>query len=231
LSGRILIPTQGAGDWRRLLAQPEKHWRTGFSARSLAYCWESAEGFPPEVAGLFSKSDVPAFQHIELLLALPEHTVALPPNGRHPSQNDLFVLARANDGGLIAITVEGKVSEPFGDTLGGWNAEASRGKIERLAFIQEQLSLSGQLPAKIRYQLLHRTASAVLEAGRFHTRNAAMIVHSFSQDDLGFDEYRAFLALFGVPDPAPGRLFLLNKTQGINLYSGWARGDEKFLRM
>lgn len=227
----IYIPTTNAEDWKRLLAAPDKHWRTGFSARSLAYCWESTQGFPPEVQQLFSHSEVPSFRQVELLLAIPEYQVSMPPRSGHPSQNDLFALGKAGDGQLIAITVEGKVSEPFGPTLGEWNAESSRGKTERLTFIQERLGLTGELPTYIRYQLLHRTVSAIIEAERFNARYAAMIVHSFNQDDLWFDEYARFLALFGAPASAPGKLFFLKETRGVKLYSGWARGEARFLQM
>jgi hypothetical protein len=232
LSHCIFIPTtNGADDWQNLLADPEKHWRTGFSAKSLACCWESADGFPPEVALLFSQSDIPAFQHIELLLAFPEYKVILPPRSGHPSQNDLFVLAKASEGQLIAIMIEGKVSEPFGETLGKWNVEASRGKNERLTFIKEQLGLTSELPVHIRYQLFHRTVSVVIEAHRFNAPYAVMIVHSFSQNDLWFDDYQNFLALFGVQTSEPGKLFFLKETRGVKLYSGWARGNEKFLQV
>lgn len=232
MSRRIFIPTtNGADDWQKLLADPEKHWRTGFSAKALAHCWESADDFPPEVALLFSQSGVRAFQHVELLLALPEHKVVMPPRSGHPSQNDLFILAKANAGPLIAMTIEGKVSEPFGETLGEWNAEASRGKAERLAFIKEQLGLTYELPTHLRYQLFHRTVSSVLEAGRFNASYAAMIVHSFNQDDLWFDDYQNFLTLFGVQASEPGQLFFLKDVHGINLYSGWARGNERFLQV
>jgi hypothetical protein len=232
LSRHIFTPTtNGAADWQKLLAAPEKHWRTGFSAKSLAYCWEKADGFPPEVALLFSQSNIPAFQHVELLLAFPEHKVIMPPRGGHPSQNDLFVLAKASDGQLIAITIEGKVSESFGPALGEWRAEASRGKTKRLIFIKEQLGLTGELPTHIRYQLFHRTVSAIIEASRFNAPNAAMIVHSFNQSDLWFHDYQNFLALFGAQASEPGKLFFLKETHGIKLYSGWAHGNEKFLQV
>jgi hypothetical protein len=32
---RILVPTEGPRDWRRLLAQPDFHWQPGRSAMSL----------------------------------------------------------------------------------------------------------------------------------------------------------------------------------------------------
>jgi hypothetical protein len=225
----IFIPTQNADDWQKLLADPEKQWRTGFSAKTLATCWETAGGFPPEVALLFSQSGIPAFHQIQLLLAFPEYQVAMPPSRGHPSQNDLFVLAKADDDHLIAITIEGKVSEPFGEKLDKWSAKASHGKKERLSFIQNRLGLSGDLPKHIRYQLLHRTASAIIEAKCFNAPYAAMIVHSFNQSDLWFDDYQNFLALFDVPSSEPGKLFFLKETHGVKIYSGWARGNEKFL--
>ena len=44
------LPTVGPQDWQKLLADPEKQWRTGYSARTIAYAWEAAKGhFPPEV--------------------------------------------------------------------------------------------------------------------------------------------------------------------------------------
>jgi hypothetical protein len=226
----IYVPTSGVDNWRKLLADPEKHWRIGFSARTLAYAWESAAGFPPEIQDLFSRSDQP-FQNVELLLAIPEHQVLMPPFGRHPSQNDLFVLAKDSRNGLMAMMVEGKVSESFDKNLAEWNAEGSLGKHKRLAFLKETLGLCGEIPPTIRYQLLHRTASAVLEAKRFTASNAVMIVHSFSQQDLWFENYQAFLSLFGISGAEIGRLHFLVESAGIRLYSGWVRGDERFLKM
>ena len=87
----ILLPSSGPDDWRRFLSEPDKHWRTGFSARSLAYCWEQADGLPSEIANLFSASSDFEGQTPELLLAVPEHKVPLP-GGTRESQNDVFAL-------------------------------------------------------------------------------------------------------------------------------------------
>ena len=58
----------------------------------------------------------------------------------------------------------------------------------------------GELPhPQIRYQLLHRTASAIIEARRFKTDEAAMIVHSFSPSKMWFDDFfslHVFVCLF-----------------------------------
>ncbi|UCG94451.1 MAG: hypothetical protein JSW13_01450 [Candidatus Aerophobus sp.] len=226
--GRIFVPTTSPENWRKLLADPEKHWRTGFSAKALAYCWEEADGFPPEVGRIFSESEIPSFRNIKLLLAIAEYRVSLP-GGTRPSQNDIFVLAKVQ-GQLIVIMVEGKVSESFGPAIGEWQATKSKGKTQRLKFIKEQLGLTQDVPLDIRYQLLHRTASAVTEAIKFNAQSAAMLVHSFSQDDQGFEDYQAFLGLFGV-QASPNRLVFVNETQGINLYCGWARGNPKYLEV
>ncbi len=107
----IFIPTQRPEDWRRLLADPDKHWRTRYSAKTLAYCWQSARGFPASVRRVFRKSPFELFHDLELLLAIPERKVPLPGKGK-ASFNDLFVLAKSGDD-LVSITVEGKVSESF----------------------------------------------------------------------------------------------------------------------
>jgi hypothetical protein len=70
-------------------------------------------------------------------------------------------------GGLISITVEGKVSESFDVTIDRWMIRDSRsGKPERLRFLLNELRLDESQINPIRYQLLHRTASAVIEAKR-----------------------------------------------------------------
>src|SRR5436309_2542925 len=72
---RILTFTTGPEDWRQFLADPQKHWRVGFSARTLAHCWEAADGFPEEVAAIFHGTDEPALTELEPLLAVPEFKV------------------------------------------------------------------------------------------------------------------------------------------------------------
>src|SRR5438034_723792 len=41
---KIYLPTVAPQDWQKLLADPEKQWRTGYSARTIAYAWEAAKG-------------------------------------------------------------------------------------------------------------------------------------------------------------------------------------------
>ena len=116
MTKRIYVPSNGVDDWKRLTASPTIHWKEGYSARSLAHSWENATGFPTRVkATLDSCCDL---KELELLLVIPEHTVALAGSGKG-SQNDAWVLA-GNQNGLISIAVEGKVDESFDKTLGRW---------------------------------------------------------------------------------------------------------------
>jgi hypothetical protein len=220
---RIYIPTSSTADWRRFLAEPERQWRKGFSARELAECWERSHGFPHEVQALFSNAANPDLHKLEMLLAIPEYKVDLPPEGGRPSQNDIFVLARTAGGDLVVIMVEGKVVEPFGPLLGDWLVDGSPGKQERLAFLCQTLGLEKDPPPGIRYQLLHRTASAILTAQRFNAHYAIMLVHSFSRDHAWLEDYQAFLGLYGVKGGA-GELVKIPMHGHPELFTGWVTG-------
>ena len=224
---RILSFTSGPDDWKALLADPEKHWRTGFSARTLAHSWESADGFPPEVAKAFSTSNHPAFSSLAPLMAVPEFKVPLP-GGSRPSQSDIFVLARSL-GGPVVIMIEGKVEESFGPTLDEWAVKTSTGKSRRLSFLLRTLRLPAELAnGEIRYQLLHRAASALIVAEQYRAAAAVMLVHSFSVTNAGWLDYENFLRLFGVK-AASGAVQRLPTTTGVPLFAAWVRGDSKFL--
>jgi hypothetical protein len=239
-ASRILVPSAGAEDWKRFLAEPEKHWRTGYSAKALASCWEAADGFPASVQALFDASPFEELHRLEMLLGIPEHRVPLP-GGSRASQTDLFVLARARDG-LAAIAVEGKVSEPFGPRVREWLAPTpssiegepdippSSGKRERIEFVCSNLGLAEEDVADARYQLLHRTVSALIEAERFGARHAVMLVHSFSPMSEWFDDYKRFAALLGA-DGKQGELVRVRVPGDVRLYLGWATGEASYLTL
>jgi hypothetical protein len=224
---RIYMPSEGVAGWQRLLADTEKHWRAGRSAMTLARCWEAASGLPSglplEISGILAALG-PA---PELLLALPEHKVPLPGSNWGESQSDVFALVRTG-GQTVAITIEGKVDEAFDKPLGQWLQSASDGKRQRLAYICELLGLVQPLPPDVYYQLLHRTAAAIIEARRFNAGAACMIVQSFSQSGAWFDAFARFAALFGV-DAGRDRLLVLRPDDTPPLYAAWASGDPQFL--
>jgi hypothetical protein len=239
---RIFVPSWGVEDWQALLADPEVQWQTGFSAKALAYCWEEADGFPPSVRAAFAASAFPLFHKIDLLLALPEHKVPLP-GGRRASQTDLFALGKSEDE-LISIAVEGKVAESFGEKVEDWieqrAAEEERrgrtrapsvGAQERLKYLCALVGLREDDVSDLRYQLLHRTASALIEARRFNARHALVLVHSFSQTDppVWLDDFQEFASRLKCDGAAAGTLVFAGERDGIDLYLGWAKGEARFL--
>lgn len=216
----MLVPSAGPDSWRAFLAKPELHWAVGYSARTLAHSWEAANGVPPEIAEVLS----PAVGTIEPLIVVPEHKTALP-GGRRESQSDVFLLAR-HANGTVACTIEGKVDEPFGPTVGEQMCGASDGQMERMAYLCERLGLA-TCPEDIHYQLLHRTVSALIEADRFDARDAAMIVHSFSRTNRRFDAFASFVQLLGGEEPTPGHPVVISLL-ARRIILGWAIGDQRF---
>jgi hypothetical protein len=218
-------PTHGPESWKQWLAQPDKHWKPGFSAWALAHAWEAAGGFPPEISALLATA--PDLAGAALLLAVPEYKVELP-GGPRASQNDLLCVCRTK-AGLATLAVEGKVDEPFGETLDEWRRDESRDKVKRLDYLTWTLGLKAPVAGTIRYQLLHRTASALIEAERFHATAAALIVHSFSPTQESLGDYRAFLGLFDKTGGV-GQMVALGSPNGVRLWAGWAQGDAKYLK-
>ena len=98
-----------------------------------------------------------------------------------------------------------------------------------LTAICEILGLCEPLPDTVYYQLLHRTAAAVLEADRVKTDVACMIVHSFSPTGRWYDAFEEFVALFGSKAERGRLLPIPVPTNSPPLYIGWATGDPRFL--
>ena len=223
---KFYAPADNAADWQKLLAKPDLHWKTGYSARSIAYSWTEAQGFPTEVKTVLESSEATSLHDLEFLIGIPEHEVPLP-GGHRPSQNDVFVLAKGSDG-LVSIAVEGKVAEAFDKPVDIRFANPTPGESTRLEFLLELLQLDRAAVGGIGYQLLHRTASAVLEAKRFGARHAVMLVHSFSQELMHFEDYAAFAGLFGQ-SAETNSVTETRRLDGITLHLGWVVGDAAYL--
>ena len=196
---RIFVNTDGLGDWRKKLADPVKHWKREKSAFECAVSWESAKrtghGLPNKIRRILNKSE--KFKKGELLLAIPEHQVPLKPSGRG-SQNDVWTLIKFKHD-IFSVSVEAKAGEDFDDTVIDWlnKDEKKAGRKERLKFLKTILQIEHAETDNVRYQLLHRAVSAILEARRFRTDGAMMIIQSFSDSDK-FDDFANFCNLFGI---------------------------------
>jgi hypothetical protein len=190
---------------------------------SLARCWEAAgDCLPPEIGKLLGTSTDEAFASPRLLFALPEHTVDLQ-GGERPTQTDVFALIRGQ-GGVSVLAVEGKVDENFGPTI---ESRRKQGAAERLDYLHSLLGLDADTTGQLRYQLLHRTAAALLLAREYGASSAAMIVHSFSPDHAWFDDFASFSKALGA-EAKHGQLLSVGVRDGVSLYLGWASGNQQF---
>jgi Domain of unknown function (DUF6946) len=214
---RLHVPLTAPEDVVRHLGKQEKDWKEGRSAHALASVWFRANAFPPRIdAALKSHPD---FQSAELVDAFFERQVDLGSEGR-PSQTDLLAIIGLGKRRLAAVAVEAKAGESFDKLVHQWH-DGSDGKEARLNGLRKILGLSREAAMPLRCQLLHRTASAILEARRYRTDIAVLLVHSFSDDEKGFADFSAFLQALGFETPAPGVLAGPIVRDGVALYAGW----------
>jgi hypothetical protein len=186
----------------------------------LAVSWELAQraerGLPSEVAKALDQQ--PDLKGARLLVAMPEHKVALKGRGK-ASQTDVWTLL-ATDKAYISMAVEGKAGEPFASTLAEWLVSASDGKKERLEYLCTLLQTGSAPSNDLRYQLFHRTASAVIEAQRFGAKLAVMLVQSFREDPVSWADFSKFCALLGTT-AVRGGLAEARRTGTERLFLGW----------
>ena len=143
-----------------------------------------------------------------------EREVDLGTPGRN-SQTDLMVVAGLGRE-LAIIAVEGKAEESFTEIVSMLNDSA--GKQRRLERLCSTLHINPAQAGSLRYQLLHRTASALYEAERYRSRHALMVVHSFSTPHRWFDDFAAFSRVLqmSLDQCSVARIF-----DGISLCLAW----------
>lgn len=231
---RHFIEMRSLGDWQSRLGDPEHHWKRGASAMELAVSWTLARhtprGMPAGVAGLLDAHEDLAGADAEFLI--PELRTKLP-GGAAASQTDLWALLR-NQRGTIALSVEGKALEPFGETVDRWIGRSrpdrppSSGRIERLNFLASRLGLDPSTIGGLRYQLLHRTVAVLIEAENWRTSSAVMLVQRFVQDKdeeaaswVDFQEFAHRLQA----QVKPGTVTRASVPGNVPLYLAWLNCD------
>ncbi len=213
---RLHVPLLKPEDVIPHLAKPDLHWKSGYSAQELAITWsQSSNDFPSAVRATLST--VPEYAGAELVDGFFEREIELGSPGRN-SQADLLVFAGLRQE-LGVIAIEGKVNEAFGELVKDWNT--TPGKQVRLERLVQTLGLDVADAGGIRYQLLHRTASAIYEAKRYRCRHAMMLVHSFSLSHRWFEDFAAFASLMSQPVGIPGSVSIAKMCEGISLRLAW----------
>lgn len=224
---RIFVPTETGTDWQRLLGRPKLHWKKEHSAMSVAACWEhNHPQLPTEILKVLDSSGDAAITRLQLLIGIPEWEVKLP-GGNAASQTDILAITR-NELGLVILGVEAKVDESFGLTLGQKKSGATKAQLSRIAYLEQELECSAPLADYIRYQLLHRTVSALLTAREFFAPVAVMLVHSFSRASKWREDFEDFCKILQCTSLSKD-IYEVTRIDGIRLILVWCKGDEKYL--
>lgn len=230
---RLYVPSLGPTDSRRLLADPDKHWKPQHSALELAVAWEAVRkdkkrGMPASVCAAIDS--VAELRGASLVIGLPEHVVDIE-GGGHGSQNDLWALLRVGSS-FVSMTVEAKAGEALDDLVSVWLTKKSSetgksNKPVRLGALQWALGIADVDVDSLRYQLLHRAVSALLEAERFSARYAVMLVQSFNDaaDRESHEDFGKFASVMEA-EVSTGRIAKVGRVTAVPLYIGWVPTPE-----
>ncbi|MGQ0766372.1 MAG: DUF6946 family protein [Gemmatimonadota bacterium] len=124
----------------------------------------------------------------------------------------------------MSLTVEAKSGEPLDRLVSEWlaDAPAASGKPKRLDFLRESLGLTAVDVSMLRYQLLHRAVSTLVQAERFHASVAVLLVHSFGgdRDDKSREDYQRFAMTMGCA-PAFNAIAAVTRATKVSLLIGW----------
>jgi hypothetical protein len=83
---------------------------------------------------------------------------------------------------------------------------------------------------EIRYQLLHRTVSAINTSQDFHASAAVMLVQSFSPEGRWRDDFTAFCDAMAA-EKLTSELCIVKSLTKPRLYLAWCAGDCKYLNV
>jgi hypothetical protein len=226
---QLHLPMRRPEDVIPYLGAPGK-WRDGRSAKLVAESWFAAKDHPesyglPEMVrvtlGRCPPDRASRFAEAELVDAFLERCIELG-DGSTPSQTDVLAILRLPDE-IAIMAVEGKVDESFGQLVSEWlrAAPPASKKPARLKRLAQTLGIDVSACETLRYQLLHRTASALYEAHRYHAKVAVMMVHSFDPKDAGFEDFARFSVAMGMPKAVATRIVGPVSREGVDLYLGW----------
>jgi hypothetical protein len=172
-------------DWGRH-AKParETHWKKGRSAMELARSWTGDHG-PEALTSLLDQ--VTGTAGFEAKLGVAEAQTRFD-EFRGPRNHDLLLIGEAA-GGKTVVSIEGKVDESFGQTLGGYRSAARRkigrnqptNALKRLQGLTQAIAGwdAGASPRRLelRYQVFTAVAGAVAAAVDEDADQAVLCIH------------------------------------------------------
>jgi hypothetical protein len=201
------------------LGKGELHWRDGYSAKAVCESWFNANDIPQSVRRVLDGAD--EYQDAQLVDAWLERCTHLPWGRGNPTQTDLLAVLAVGDE-LAVLAIEAKVRESFGPYVKDWLAEGGDNREELLCGLCDLLDLKTEAASELRYQLLHRTVAAVLEAKRYRARHAAMVVQSFCPDHTGLSDFQSFAQAMGYGQVDADSISSPKTLGSVHLRVGWA---------
>jgi hypothetical protein len=221
-----------ADDWRGLAGDDK--WVAGRSAYELAHCWQPNGGLPAPIASALDASGHEALRGLSIDHCMVEKPVFLDSRVA-PSMTDLMAYGRNAKGDPVVVAVEGKADEPFGSRVRAWvrgdekdpatTAAPRKTRLRRLEFLSRHLGTDIPPDSPLRYQLLHRTASAVLEAQLHGAAAALVLIHAFgpeSRDNRAdFSQFLSEMGGEGLSKGAVAGPYALGEQRSLPTYFLW----------
>ncbi len=219
-------------DWQGIAG--EKNWVPTRSAYELACAWHAAQGLPSGIRTSLDNSGHEELKGVNVELCLVEKPVFL--NTHHaPSMTDVMAYGHNAAGSPVLIGVEGKADEVFGPRVAAWvrgdnkqpvpGGSPSPSRLKRLKFLGKHLGHEIDTNSELRYQLLHRTVSVVLEAQLHGAAVGVVVVQAFGPESAdNWHDFEAFLEWLGCSDIVKAQVAgpcLLGEATDIATYFLW----------
>jgi len=201
-------------DW--VEAVGAKNYRKGYSAYETHQKWKAISDLLPEpLNSVLLRSRNPIFTGIKPDCVIAEHAVFLD-TLKTPSKTDIMAFCSNEARERIVLAVEAKCAEPFAERISRWitTPDAPRRlaqrrlfteetpivsrKVDRLRFLNSVLGTDISPESHLRYQLLHRTASAILEARNLSARAAVVVVQAFTFNIENFFDFTDWTTVLGI---------------------------------
>jgi hypothetical protein len=174
-------------EWSKKCPPQQKiHWKPSRSAMETAKLW--LKGIPMEFSNVLNRFNL----HIHL--CSPEFITKFDNYKGNGRNHDLLIGAKDSDNKNVIISIESKVDESFGKTIGSYLKEIENKKLKgentnadkRIIDLKNTLlpDLEQKVFESLRYQLLTAVAGTLAEANMQESKVAIMLIQNICTSEL-----------------------------------------------